>query len=848
MRIVKYGSSGCGPCSRMSHYDEKVVKELGLDFEYVKKRTPDYNSPGNEEIKKQLGGHPASPTYALVEGTNVLGSFSGGSDKGKFRERVQDLIAGNESLLWVGPERCDPKIQSIDVTSGKICPKGSGEVVEIEISTSCCEPNNGLFRIDPDGKGMQNMRGMDGVSFPNAGGGPNDHGDGKEIKNVRIKCDDFPYDIDDHDWDIRWQGDCDQKPGESFSITETFKVDSSCRDVDECKDDDDCPGKQVCKNGKCVDPDYEVDDDSHCTEFKGCDDFYWDCQPKDEKVCRPESGKEVFKVRISTHGCNNRCDEQGGGKDLHYEWRDSDGKPLPAWGEDKEAKIDITKDTPLGKHTFFGVAFCDDHPKKQELTHKFVVTVEDCDVPEPIEPEEYDCKCPPETIQLWYDVERGVYGSSYDKDRISSIQYIDAWKDTKALKLWLRPGGCNLDDVCQCVNLCSTTTAGGYDITEMEVECETNEKENSVTLTFNGTYLQKNDGSAEPEPEGEMETEPLLWVGPERCEPKIQDIEISSGRICPKGNGEVVTFTISTSCCEPNNGRFMIDAGDGKKNMKGMDGVSFPGKGDGPNDHGSGDEIKDIRIHCDEFEYDIKDHDWKIYWDGDCDQSPGASFDIDHTFKASSSCDEGPDKPDEDECETDEDCPSGEICVDGECVEGCRDDEDCLDSFICVDGECVKEFTEVSGNFYPNCISIQCCPDCDDEIPPFEPGDNDDCNNKPEPNPVPGTDGTAATVYLYDRLNHTFVFCCPILADVTWLLPFDAIPPIFQRYITAAATVRAAAQLVNNPQLFQLLKDRENTLRMECMNYELEQGDLNFLGQPDHTAYVGYQPIQTLNR
>ena len=75
MRIVKYGSSGCGPCSRMSHYDEKVVKELGLDFEYVKKRTPEYNSPDNEEIKKQLGGYPASPTYALVEGTNVLANY-----------------------------------------------------------------------------------------------------------------------------------------------------------------------------------------------------------------------------------------------------------------------------------------------------------------------------------------------------------------------------------------------------------------------------------------------------------------------------------------------------------------------------------------------------------------------------------------------------------------------------------------------------------------------------------------------------------------------------------------------------------------------------------------------------
>ena len=92
------------------------------------------------------------------------------------------------------------------------------------------------------------------------------------------------------------------------------------------------------------------------------------------------------------------------------------------------------------------------------------------------------------------------------------------------------------------------------------------------------------------------------------------------------------------------------------------------------------------------------------------------------------------------------------------------------------------------------------------------------------------------------------MFCCPIKTDVTWLIRFDAIPPVFQRYITTIASVRASAQMVDNPQLFQLLKDREQMLRMECTNYELAQGDLNYLGQPDYSTYVGYQPFQTLMR
>ena len=160
--------------------------------------------------------------------------------------------------------------------------------------------------------------------------------------------------------------------------------------------------------------------------------------------------------------------------------------------------------------------------------------------------------------------------------------------------------------------------------------------------------------------------------------------------------------------------------------------------------------------------------------------------------------------------------------------------------------------------FVPSCLQFFCCNNnfnnCEDGRPDgnIDIGDGDgdglgDCDKRPEPQPVPGSNDRNP-VYLYDRLNHTYIFCCPIKADVTWLLPFDTLPPVFQRYITAVASVRVAAQMINNPQLFQLLKDRENTLRMECMNYELEQGDLNFLNQPDHSTYLSYQTMQTLNR
>ena len=95
MRLIKYGSGSCGPCGRMSHYDYKVADELGLPFTYIKKNTNEYKTQGH--IVSQLRSVP-NPTYVLVDDEDkVLGHFSGGSDKGKFRERVQALLLGKTS-------------------------------------------------------------------------------------------------------------------------------------------------------------------------------------------------------------------------------------------------------------------------------------------------------------------------------------------------------------------------------------------------------------------------------------------------------------------------------------------------------------------------------------------------------------------------------------------------------------------------------------------------------------------------------------------------------------------------------------------------------------------------------
>ena len=90
-------------------------------------------------------------------------------------------------------------------------------------------------------------------------------------------------------------------------------------------------------------------------------------------------------------------------------------------------------------------------------------------------------------------------------------------------------------------------------------------------------------------------------------------------------------------------------------------------------------------------------------------------------------------------------------------------------------------------------------------------------------------DITAATVYTL---------------DVTTLYSFERVPTVFQRYITYRSAVRAATQLIANPQLVSLLQLQEVTARANCLEYEGKQGDHSFFGLPNSKRL----PSQLLQR
>ena len=101
---------------------------------------------------------------------------------------------------------------------------------------------------------------------------------------------------------------------------------------------------------------------------------------------------------------------------------------------------------------------------------------------------------------------------------------------------------------------------------------------------------------------------------------------------------------------------------------------------------------------------------------------------------------------------------------------------------------------------------------------------------------------------LYDLVNHTDEFTGDIYLDVVTLYSFADLPNPFQRYITYRSAVRAATQLISNPQLVQLLSQQEAKARAVCMEYETSMGDHSYLGFPHDSSYRTYKPYSVLSR
>ena len=101
---------------------------------------------------------------------------------------------------------------------------------------------------------------------------------------------------------------------------------------------------------------------------------------------------------------------------------------------------------------------------------------------------------------------------------------------------------------------------------------------------------------------------------------------------------------------------------------------------------------------------------------------------------------------------------------------------------------------------------------------------------------------------LYDKVEHTDIFSGELYFDITYLFNFADIPSAIQRYIISRASVRAATQVVSNPDLVQLLQLEEAKTLATAHEYDCEQGDHTFFGFPHESNYRSYQPYKALIR
>ena len=103
---------------------------------------------------------------------------------------------------------------------------------------------------------------------------------------------------------------------------------------------------------------------------------------------------------------------------------------------------------------------------------------------------------------------------------------------------------------------------------------------------------------------------------------------------------------------------------------------------------------------------------------------------------------------------------------------------------------------------------------------------------------------------LYDKYNHTDKWTDGAVdCDILWFFDWVDLPRPIQDYITARASTVTSSRIIGDQTLYQILQQKEAYMRAMALEYETNQGDYSFFGEPDGAhPYVGYQPYHALKR
>ena len=103
---------------------------------------------------------------------------------------------------------------------------------------------------------------------------------------------------------------------------------------------------------------------------------------------------------------------------------------------------------------------------------------------------------------------------------------------------------------------------------------------------------------------------------------------------------------------------------------------------------------------------------------------------------------------------------------------------------------------------------------------------------------------------LYDRIKHSYKWTDEsVYVDVLWYFEWEHIPDVIQAYIVARAATIVSSRIIGDGNQYQMLQQKEAYTRAMALEYECNQGDYSFFGEPQgENYYNSYKPFHSLQR
>ena len=289
LKLIKFYSEDCGICHKMSFYDKKVAKKFGIEFVSV---------PEMDDELWDEWVHVAEPLYEDTDGMGwpiyilvnhaspddfeIWGEVKGGSDKGKFKRSILELIEtvnlsvredctqgiGGDTNGHCVPQTCDNFKWDCHPESVQICDTGCYDIYWSTHGCNSCKDENGTEDLEYQ------------LWIQKPGGNWQLHQDWQRQNRYTLRPGANAKVGDEYE--MRVDARCNDWPGGRQKISANFKLwIKECKDGKPvgCKSDEECPAGKCCNSeGNCVNcddpgggkPDFPGD----CNDGK-CKNSWW---------------------------------------------------------------------------------------------------------------------------------------------------------------------------------------------------------------------------------------------------------------------------------------------------------------------------------------------------------------------------------------------------------------------------------------------------------------------------------------------------------------------------------------------------------------------------------------------